>query len=240
MACAFSGDEFPNPGIACARAEEMIQNLLADTQSDDCEVWLSGPKNFRSLVYPEYKANRIGMPRPRYEKAVKSFLVEYFDADYSDGVEADDMLGIRSTYLKDVGEEPIIIHLDKDMDQIPGLHFNWELRRKQKDGTIKVVREKTLYEILPEEGNRFFWYQLIIGDSTDNIKGVVGMGPQKANAFLENTDPQDWYQGILDLYGNEEEMDMNAKCVYIYRKPDDSWRNLIEQYSRKDQGTSIL
>lgn len=203
----------------------MLFGLLNDSKAKTAEVWLSGPDSFRKRLYPEYKANRLKVARPRYEQDVKDFLVREFKAQYSDnGYEADDLLGIRSYEIDDTdGQEAIIVHLDKDLNQIPGLHFNWELRRND-----KVVREKRLYGVTIAEANRFFWYQLIVGDSTDNIKGVIGMGPKKAEYLLSNIQPQERYQTVLDLYSNEEEMDMNAQCVYIHRNFNDNWRNLIE------------
>lgn len=197
----------------------MIENLMLDSQSSDCVIYLSGPNNFRKAVYPEYKANRIGKPRPRYEHAVKDYLRNSWQAvTVQEAIEADDAMGIHAMS----GDNFILVHQDKDMNQIPGMHFRWATMRNG-----EVIRDKELYSVTLEEGNRFFYYQLIVGDTTDNIKGIPGMGPKKADAFLNSTDPQDWAEGILDLYGDDEIMDMNAQCVYIWRKPNDSWRNLL-------------
>lgn len=221
ITCAASGEEFPNPGIACARADQMIEGLMIDTNAEDCAIILSGPVNFRKSVYPEYKANRIGKPRPRYEHEVKAYLEKHWQATRTDGIEADDQMGI----LYNSVQNAVLVHLDKDINQIAGYHFNWEIRRHG-----EIVREKRLYNVTSYEANRFFWYQLIVGDNnTDNIKGVQGMGPKKADAFLDSTPAEEWYQGILDMYGSEEEMDMNAQCVYIHRKVNDNWRNIIHE-----------
>ncbi len=197
----------------------MLEHILLDVQAKEYELWLTGGHNFRYDIYPEYKANRKDNYRPKWEKEVKQHLVNTWDANTTDGIEADDMLGIRLTEL---GEEGIMCHLDKDMNQIAGKHFNWELTRLG-----NIVREKRWYSVTPEEADYFFYYQLLIGDPTDNIKGVNGIGPKKAKALLDSTERSGWYEAIKDLYSCEEELDLNATCLYIWRKHNDSWRNLI-------------
>lgn len=219
IACAWSA-ELEDVGICLARLDTMLDNILVDTKSTEYEVWLSGSANFRYNIYPEYKGNRIGMPRPRWEHEAKQHLHDKWQANVSDGIEADDMLGIRQYELTNT----IICHLDKDMNQIKGPHYNWELWRKG-----KVIREKQLYTITPEEGDYWFFYQLLVGDSTDNIKGIDGIGPKKAAGILHGCESnRERYEAVLERYSCEEELDMNAQCVYIWRKPNDSWRNLIE------------
>jgi 5'-3' exonuclease len=221
FACAASAEDTEEPWIACGRAKEMLANILADCETNSYEVWLSGKNNFRYSVYPEYKANRIGAYRPKWEKEVKQYLTDQWGANWSDGCEADDMVGRR---LIEVGDNGILAHIDKDLNQITGWHYNWELRRNG-----EVIREAKKYFVSPEEGDNFFWYQLLVGDTTDNIKGVPGIGPKKAEKLLrECKDNQSAYKVCQDLYSCEEELDMNAQCLYIHRKPNDSWRSLIE------------
>jgi 5'-3' exonuclease len=117
------------------------------------------------------------------------------------------MLGARQT------TDSIICTIDKDLDQIPGQHYNF------------VRKEK--YNVSEDEGNRFFFYQLLVGDPTDGIKGVPGIGPKKATRLLDSTPPDEWLDRIRDLYASEEDLDLNAQCVYIWRKENDNWRNLI-------------
>lgn len=217
FACAASAED-ADESIAIARTNTMVEGILQDTQATAYEVWLSGPNNFRYKVYPEYKAQRKDKPRPIHEKACRQFLIDNWQANLSDGCEADDMLGARQLE----SEASIICHLDKDLNQIPGWHFNWELRRKE-----NIVREKKTYFVTPEEADRFFYYQLLIGDATDNIKGIRGVGPVKAAAFLDGVPKQEWYERIKDMFTCEEELDMNAQCVYIWRKNKDNWRNII-------------
>ena len=219
FACAASAEE-DDLWIACARAQTMIENILQECETNSYEVWLTGENNFRTEIYPEYKANRIGAYRPKWEKAVKEYLTLDWKANWSSGCEADDSCGVRLMDLKDNG---ILAHIDKDLNMIPGWHYNWELLRKG-----NVVRNANKYFVTPKEADRFFWTQLVVGDTTDNIKGVPGMGPKKTERLLlDCATNKDFYETISPLFSCEEEMDLNAQCVYIWRKEQDNWKNLL-------------
>jgi DNA polymerase-1 len=220
IAAAFSAEDQPE-AIACARAGEMILGILADSSADKYELWLTGPNNFRYNIYPEYKGDRTDKKRPKWEKQVKQYFRDQWNANTTDGIEADDMLGIR---LTEEGNNGIMCHLDKDMNSIAGNHFNWELRRKG-----NVVREKRNYYVTPEEADYFFFYQLLVGDGTDFIKGASGIGPKNAARIL-----QDCYTNaerlaaVQDYFSCEEELDMTAQCIYIWRKREDNWKNILK------------
>lgn len=216
MACAFSAEEATVEN-ACARAHQMVDNVTTLAGANQYELWLSGKGNFRYNIYPEYKATRKA-PRPKWEQDVKQYMREHMGANTSDKCEADDMLGVRATTL---GENSVLCHLDKDMDMIPGWHFGWELVRLG-----KVVREAKRYFVTPEEALRAFCYQLICGDNTDNIKGIVGAGPKAASRIL-SAPSDEWIALIREAYDNDEEFEMNAACLYIWRKENDTWKSLL-------------
>lgn len=218
FACAASAEE-EDVEVACTRADSFIENILADTGATEYELWFSGDNNFRYNVYPEYKGNRKASYRPLWEKEVKQYITEKWEANWTDDIEADDMLGIRQLECTDT----ILAHLDKDLNQIKGLHYNWELRRLG-----EVVREKRIYTVSNEEADYWFFYQLLVGDTTDNIKGVRGIGPKKAAGILHGCESnRERYEAVLGRYSSEEELDLNAQCVYIHRKLGDHWRNII-------------
>lgn len=196
--------------IACARADDMLEQMLHEVEATSYEVWLSGEQNFRYRVYPEYKANRLAAKRPKWEHQVKAHLVDKWNANWAHGCEADDMMGVRCTEL---GDNSIIATIDKDLDMIPGWHYNF----------VKKVK----YYVDPDQAFRFFCYQLMVGDTADGIKGVPGIGPKKAEKFLSSTLPAEWIPGIKDMYSCDEEFEMNAACLYIWRKENDTWKSLM-------------
>jgi len=200
--------------VAAERVDFMINTALDEVGAKEYILFLTGKDNFRYKVFPEYKAFRKDKPRPKWEQALKNHLRDQWDAQIVNGMEADDACGIAQ--CGSPKDKSIIIHHDKDINQIPGWHYNF------------VKKEK--YYVEDEEGIYFFFTQLLTGDTADGIKGVAGIGPKKAEKLLSGKAIKDLYAVVQDQYSSEEELDMNAQCLYIWRKPDDNWRNLIEDY----------
>jgi 5'-3' exonuclease len=193
----------------------MVESIINATKADSYELWLSGKGNFRYNIYPEYKANRSGSYRPKWEKQTKDFLVKEWQANWSEGCEADDMVGVRQC---EATEPTIIAHIDKDINMIPGWHYGWPISRLG-----KLVKAESTYEVSEEEALYNFYYQLIVGDKgTDNIPGVKGAGPVRAIKLLEQfTTEEERFYAIRDMYSSQEEMEMNAHCLWIWRKMQD-------------------
>lgn len=206
---AISAEGEEEPYIACARANAMLAEMLYALDTDEYELWLSGKDNFRYKVYPEYKGTRKAQ-RPRWENDVKEFLINECNAQILDGAEADDALGFRMAELLAEGKRPVCVTNDKDNKQTVGEHYD----------PIK----KEFFTVTPEEADRFFYYQLLVGDSVDNIKGVPGIGPKKAEKLLSEYPPEEWEEVIKELYSCEEEYEQNAKCLWIWRKRGDIWQ----------------
>lgn len=221
VATAATTEEADNPYIACSRAQVMIEGILDACNATEYEVWLSGKNNFRYDVYPEYKANRRGTTRPRWEQAVKLYLSESFGALWSEKGEADDVCGIRCTSLG--ADSCILAHIDKDLNQIAGWHYNWPIWRNRDE-----VRAANKYYIPPDQADYFFWYQLLTGDPTDNIKGAAGIGKVKATDILNGlTTNEEMYEAVKPYFSCDEELEMNASCVYIWRKENDNWKKSL-------------
>jgi 5'-3' exonuclease len=200
---------------AIMEANASIQRLLNDTNSTSFAIYLSGEGNFRHDIFPEYKANRIKVPKPRHLQEVRDSVARGWDAIISKGCEADDLLGITQCNSKDT----CIASIDKDLDQIPGMHYNPGILRKG-----KWIKEPRMYEISPAQGLYYFYYQLLIGDSTDNIKGAIGIGPKKAeNILFDCKTPWEYYQAVAPFFSCKEELLQNARCVYIWQKENDLW-----------------
>jgi len=224
FAAAASCEDHPEPYLACSRAHAGIESIIAATGATEAELWLTGKNNFRYNVYPEYKGSRRDSYRPKWEKDVKDYLVTTFNANWSEGCEADDMVGVRQMEL----EDSVIAHIDKDIDMIPGKHYSWAIIREG-----RTVREERHYEVSPEEALRKFYYQLLVGDVTDNIKGAPGIGPVKAERILSQcSSEEEFFKASLEVYSSYEEMVMNAKCLWIWRKRNDDvterWKDWME------------
>ena len=159
------------------------------------------------------------MVKPKFLEECKDYLHLQYNAVYSDGCEADDLLGIEQ--CKDIANT-IICSLDKDLRQIPGRHFSWEISggTPQKRWTKAAEHANVTHD----EGLRFFYKQLIIGDVTDNIKGVKGAGKVAAKVIDSCSNEQEMFETVRDTYGNDDEMLMNGQCLWIWHKENDIWQ----------------
>lgn len=168
--------ENEDEGIARARFNEMAEGILSETGATSYQFWLSDStaNNFRTKIYPEYKANRKDFKKPKHYDFLKDLAIEEWGARVTVGQEADDALGIEQTKdynsLAPASERTIICSIDKDLHQIPGNHYNF------------VKKESSIVE--PEDGRKFFYQQLLKGDSVDNLQGAPGIGDAKAAKAL--------------------------------------------------------
>ena len=191
--------------VALARADQMMQDILADTSSDSYKVFLTGSGNFRREIAPDYKANRPDS-RPKHWAAVREFLVTQHKAEVCNGHEADDQLGIQQD--KEHGST-VICSIDKDLLQIAGKHYNFV--------------KKNFQEVTKDEGLKALYIQSLVGDRSDNIFGVQGIGPVKAAKALAELLPEEYYEACRNLYNDDERYHLNMKLLYIWQKDNDMW-----------------
>jgi 5'-3' exonuclease len=216
--------------VAIWRMEEMIDNTLAETGADEFSIFLSGENNFRYDIYPEYKANRTS-PKPRHLKDLKQYLIDKYNAQVSDGCEADDLLGIEQCNSTDT----VICSLDKDLRMIPGNHYSFEI-----SGTVNGKRWTKAAEhihITEFDGLRWFYTQVLIGDPADNVKGAAGIGKIKAERLLRDcTNERELFEAARSCFSSDEEFLMIGQCLWIFRKPNDIWRFPTESTISESEG----
>lgn len=206
--------------VALSRVDNLIDTIMRETKATELKVALSGDFNFRYQVYPEYKANRKTLEKPLWLLDCKDHLTQKWNAVTSTGCEADDLLGIWQCTL---GLDSIICSLDKDLHMIPGKHYSWEIRGTSKNGS-EWVRPATISHITSYEAYYNFYHQMITGDPSDNIKGVVGKGAVAANSLLKDClNEEEMFRAVKDAYGNDDELLMNGQCLWIWRKEKDIW-----------------
>lgn len=192
------------------RIDVMIRSILECCDAEEYIGVLTGKNNFRKKVNPEYKANRKDKVPPVYLPNCREYLVENYNATITDGVEADDMLGWLQT------KDTVICSIDKDLKQIPGNHFNF----------VKLEFDT----VNPADGVKFFWKQMLIGDKTDNIYGIDGIGPVKASKLIDPCEnEQECFERVYDLYkGDTERFVSNAQCLWIMRKENTTWAEQVD------------
>ena len=139
--------------------------------------------NFRYDIEPTYKSNR---KKNKYVELLREHLKKGH-AQYSDTLEADDLIAIRA---KELGvDNCIVVSIDKDMKTIGGYYFSpYQIRFKDENGyNHKVYKQQKVQLIKQDEADRFFYTQMLTGDSVDNIKGLKGYGVKKAEKVLKNS-----------------------------------------------------
>ena len=209
-------------GIAIHRMEELLDNILQKVQANSYRAFLTGSKNFRKEIYPEYKANRTS-PKPKWLQECREYAIANLGVEVAtENLEADDMLGIFQT------SDTIICSLDKDLLQIKGKHFQWSIQGGPEDK--RWVKEDKFITQTSLEGSRLFYEQCLKGDTSDNVKGVKGLGEAKAKKLLAGCETElEMLNICLDSYATEDEFLMNAQCLYILRKENDSF---LKRYER--------
>lgn len=196
---------------ALANTKSVIEDV-ANIFSKDFSLYLTGSGNYReriSLLLP-YKGNRDPNHKPKYYRDVQQYLREQWGADVVHGREADDAIGCHQWQAWMEGrDDTVIVSIDKDLDNIPGYHYNW--------------RKKEFYYIDLPTADRKFWTQVLTGDRTDNIGGIHGIGDAKAAKILSEV-PDDWlrlHDTVLQTYEKHglgyKEFYENASLLWIQR-----------------------
>lgn len=148
---------------------------------------------FRDDMYAEYKANRPSMPddmRVQIEPLHASVKALGFPLLCVDNVEADDVIGTlaRSSAAAD---RPVVISTgDKDMAQLVDGHIT--LVNTMTGSALDVAGVKEKFGVAPEQ---IIDYLALMGDSSDNIPGVPGIGPKTASGLLVGVNG-----GLVELY----------------------------------------
>jgi len=207
--------------IAILRADRLMRELIHLTEIDSYNCFISGGVNFRKKVNPQYKANRTSEP-PKFLQACREFLCKEWNAILANGCEADDLLGINQR------EDSICISLDKDLLMIPGWHYSWEISGNIKGKSWTKEAQKTY--TTPLDGLRTFYKQMLIGDVSDNIFGVDGIGKVKASKILDEIEDENEMIDIVhDLYNEDSERFlMNAQCLWIMQREGETWVSRIK------------
>ena len=201
-------DEHENTAIETMAVflEDLLMFDLIDC--DEHSLFLTGKNNFRHdiAVTAPYKGNRKDVPKPRHLPLLREYLQVSWGASVSDGQEADDDIAIRATELAGEG---LIVSIDKDFMQVPGWHYNF----------VKKVKK----EVTPEEGVRFFYKQILMGDSADNIKGIHRVGEVTATKMLaELTTEKEFYACCVEAMGAERVLE-NGRLLWLRRTANQMW-----------------
>ncbi len=162
----------------------MLMKVIEEKKPDYVAVAFDakGP-SFRHELYPDYKANRPEMPDdlqpqiPYIKKMVDGFGIPAIEMP---GFEADDIIGTLSRQGEALGLEVVLVTGDKDFLQLVQPHV--QVYDTMKD---EVYGEAEVQKRFGVEPARVVEVMALMGDSSDNVPGVPGVGPKTAVKLIQ-------------------------------------------------------
>jgi DNA polymerase I len=162
----------------------MLFRLLQDHPEDDIIVAFDkGGTSFRNEMYAAYKAQRDAPPpelTPQFRMvrdAARAFNLPVAEAE---GFEADDLIATYARIAREAGEEVLVVSSDKDLMQLvaDGVSMWDPMKQKEIDRDAVVERFGVGPELVRDALS-------LIGDASDNVPGVPGIGPKTAAQLLQ-------------------------------------------------------
>jgi hypothetical protein len=172
-------------------------------------------------IQKEYQGNRKDRIRPRYLHLMRDWLASAYPSTNHLTCEADDGMSSNQYDALQRGHDnlSVIASKDKDLLMVPGLHMDWdtaEIDRPVDDfGTIWIDDSKSAKKI-KGLGHKFFWSQMLTGDTADNIQGIPkayvdgklkACGAVLAESLLRdctsNKDAFEFVKGLYEKYGQD-------------------------------------
>ena len=205
---------YQTPNQLTNALDHKIEDIIRKVGADETHVIIKGKDNFRYQCDPEYKGNRADTIEPEVKDRIEQ-LYDYARtfSVISDGCEADDICSILVHSSIVTGKRVCVAHIDKDLDMIPGYHYNYGKNKH--------------YYMHPYDSYRFLMAQCLAGDATDNIKGIKGMGMLTASKVIGNTTNfnllpkiiQVWKDKVPDKW--QEEFVKTVNCIMLRTETED-------------------
>ncbi|MDQ3388423.1 MAG: DNA polymerase, partial [Gemmatimonadota bacterium] len=173
---------------------KFLLKVIETHQPDYLGVVFDAGTSERHEIYPAYKATREKMPTeleaslPRVRQIIEAFRIPVLELA---GYEADDVIGTLARKAVDEGLEAVIVSGDKDFYQLiregiclvnPGRGGAAAVEEEWVDGSNAHQRLGVPPELVTD-------YLGLIGDSSDNVPGVAGIGPKTALQLIERYGP---------------------------------------------------
>lgn len=231
-------DEVPPFDYVEQTLTQRIANILnSDEAISSYCLYLTEGETFRyeiATVKP-YKGTRKDK-KPWHFHNLTAYMQGVLPTKTVTYIEADDAIGIDHC---DQRYPTIVCSRDKDLRQLPGPIYSWEIGRQPSFGPtiVDALGEITItkdHKDIKGTGFKFFAAQMLIGDKVDNIPGLPTLGPVKALELLQNCETEEACleaveKAYKDFYGDEweERMVEQGRLCWIVRELDESGNPLL-------------
>ena len=176
----------------------------------------------RHIEYPEYKAHREAMPDglrdalPYIDKLLEAFNIPKL---YKDGFEADDVIGTLAKKAEKEGFQTYMMTSDKDFAQLVSENiFMYRPGNKWQPTAIWGIPE-VLEKFDIQRVDQVIDYLGMMGDASDNIPGIPGVGKKTAQKFItEYGSMEGLFENTADLKGKMKEKVESAKEIGLLCK----------------------
>lgn len=217
-ATAYNGNFMKNskgfPTNALFGFSNMINKIILEEKPTYILVAFDKGKTFRHEKYSEYKAGRIEMPDelrlqfPIAKKLLELMGIKYYEIE---NYEADDIIGTFSKFCDNTKYTGTIISSDKDLLQL--ITDSVDIKLLKSKDYIRYNLE-SFYEEYKIKPINIIDLKSLMGDSSDNIKGVKGIGEKTALKLLQE------YKTLNGIYENIDKISGKTKEKLIDGKND--------------------
>lgn len=217
-ATAYNGNFMKNskgfPTNALFGFSNMINKIILEEKPTYILVAFDKGKTFRHEKYSEYKAGRIEMPDelrlqfPIAKKLLELMGIKYYEIE---NYEADDIIGTFSKFCDNTKYTGTIISSDKDLLQL--ITDSVDIKLLKSKDYIRYNPE-SFYEEYKIKPINIIDLKSLMGDSSDNIKGVKGIGEKTALKLLQE------YKTLNGIYENIDKISGKTKEKLIDGKND--------------------
>lgn len=187
-----------------------------DRFNPEYKLYLHGGGNFREKVATilPYKGNRDRTHVPKYKNEIIDYMLNVWGAEPVKGMESDDAICIEQH--RNTDKYSVIVSIDKDI--LNGM-YGW---------SYNPMKDELKFTT-PQEANNFFFWQMLVGDTSDNIPGINKIGPKKASAIIEEAkgDTDKIREVVKSLYQKQYGEDWErayhevGTLLYILRRPEE-------------------
>ena len=188
----------------------MLLKLLRELQPDYIIVAFDVKgATVRHEEFADYKANRKPMPDdlipqiPFIKEVVRGLSITILEKQ---GIEADDIIGTLAAKISGLGWKTVLVSGDKDLMQL--VDENVTMIDTMKDKTYDVAAVVERFGVSPDKVTEILG---LMGDTSDNIPGVPGIGPKTAQRLIEE------YGSVEEVIRNTENL-RNVKLRESFRK----------------------